>query len=170
RPADRVRTLETELRCCGQLGAAVRTARRQRSRTFQAELRAGRVLRLASGADHRARSSVERVQAKWVFISYRSRATAHRQRECKRRALSHLALPPDSPAMQLDELAGEGQPEAGPLDLLVRCPDLPELLEDRLLILGRDAGASVGHGHLHQPLAHGGPDIDAAALGGELER
>ena len=37
--------------------------------------------------------------------------------------------------MQLDKLAGESQPESGPLDFLVRRPHLPELLKDRLLIL-----------------------------------
>ena len=40
--------------------------------------------------------------------------------------------------MQLDELPGQGESEPGPLDLLVRRPHLPELLEDRLLILRRD--------------------------------
>src|SRR5215831_17223741 len=38
--------------------------------------------------------------------------------------------------MQLDELPGERQPESRPLDLLVRRAHLPELLEDRLLVLG----------------------------------
>ena len=41
--------------------------------------------------------------------------------------------------MQLDELSGEGQPESRPLDFLVGRAHLPELLEDRLLILGGDA-------------------------------
>ena len=73
---------------------------------------------------------------------------ADRQRERKRRALSYLALHPDPAAMQLDKLAGEGQPEPGAFDLLVRRPQLAELLEDRLLILGRDASPSVRDGDL----------------------
>src|SRR3546814_3004539 len=43
-------------------------------------------------------------------------------------------------------------PEPGALDLLVACPDLPELLEDRFLVLGRDPDAGVGHRHLQPPL------------------
>jgi hypothetical protein len=65
-------------------------------------------------------------------------ATACRDRERECRALSHLALDPDSSTMQLDESPRQGQSQPGALDLLVSGPNLPELLEDRLLILGRD--------------------------------
>src|SRR5262245_54235135 len=49
-------------------------------------------------------------------------ATAHRQRERERRALAHLTLHPDPPAVQLNELARQRQTQSGPLDLLRRRP------------------------------------------------
>ena len=49
--------------------------------------------------------------------------------------------------MELDEFAGQGQPEPGALRLLVRGADLPELLEHRPLILRGDANARVRDGH-----------------------
>jgi hypothetical protein len=72
--------------------------------------------------------------------------------------------------MQLDELAREGQPEPGALHLLVRRPDLTELLEDHLLILGRDSHARVRDRNLGQAFVHRGADVDPATLGRELER
>src|SRR5262245_3932261 len=72
--------------------------------------------------------------------------------------------------MQLDELSGQGQPEPGPLDLLVRRAYLPELLEDRLLILRRDAHARVGYGDLGHAVVHRGAYVDPATLRCELER
>src|SRR5262245_49158898 len=72
--------------------------------------------------------------------------------------------------MQLDELASEGQPEPGALDLLVRRPNLAKLLKDRLLILRRDAYPAIADGHFRHALVHRGADIDPAALGRELER
>src|SRR5215475_9209715 len=72
--------------------------------------------------------------------------------------------------MELDELPSERQAEAGALDLLVRHPDLPELLEDHLLILGSDANPGVGDRHLDYSLVHGRPDVDPAALERELQR
>jgi hypothetical protein len=39
-----------------------------------------------------------------------SLAAAHRDRKRERRAHVHLALNPDSPAVELDELPAEGQP------------------------------------------------------------
>ena len=47
--------------------------------------------------------------------------------------------------LTLDEASAQGQPQAGALHLLVRSPDLAELLKHRLLILGGDADPSVGH-------------------------
>src|SRR5215475_14432591 len=61
---------------------------------------------------------------------------------------SQLALHRDPSAMQLNELAGQGQSKAGALHLHVRRPHLAELLEDRLLILGLDASPSVRDGDL----------------------
>src|SRR5215831_20280076 len=93
----------------------------------------------------------------------------YRQRESERRSLAHLALHPDPSPMQLNELPGQGQPEPGPLDLLVRHAHLPELLEDRLLILWRDAHTGVGDGNLGHAVVHRGAYVDPAALWRELE-
>src|SRR5262249_13715273 len=71
--------------------------------------------------------------------------------------------------MQLDELAGEGQPQAGTLHLLVRCSHLPELLEDRLLILRRDANAGVADRYLYAAVSRPRPYLDPPALWGELQ-
>jgi hypothetical protein len=54
-----------------------------------------------------------------ISISF---AAAHRQREREGRADSPLALHPDPPAVQLDELARERQPEPGALDPFRRRP------------------------------------------------
>ena len=83
---------------------------------------------------------------------------------------AHLALDPDPPAMQLDELPRQGQPEPGALHLLRRRPHLPELLEDRLLVLGRDADARVAHRDLDDPIHRHRPDVDPPALRRELDR
>jgi len=72
--------------------------------------------------------------------------------------------------MQFDELAAQGEAQAGALDLLVRCPYLPELLKHRLLILGGNAYSGVGDGHFHHPVVQDCPDVDAATLRGELQR
>src|SRR5262245_37095301 len=71
--------------------------------------------------------------------------------------------------MQLNELPGQGQPKAGPLDLLVRRADLPELLEDRLLVFGRDAHAGVGDGDLGHAVVHRDAHVDPTAFWGELQ-
>jgi hypothetical protein len=47
--------------------------------------------------------------------------------------------------MQLNELPAEGQPEARSLSLLLRRPDLTELLEHRFLILRSDADAGLAN-------------------------
>src|SRR4030088_2226384 len=82
--------------------------------------------------------------------------------------MPYLAFHPDLSPMELDELPGERQPESRALDLLVRRPHLPELLEDRLLILGRDADPGIRHGHLGDLVTHPGANVDLAPLGGEL--
>src|SRR5207244_11361762 len=48
-------------------------------------------------------------------------------------------------------------------------PDLAELFEDRLVILGRDADAGVADGDLHGAVGEIGGDGDASALGRELD-
>src|SRR4029453_12882130 len=69
------------------------------------------------------------------------------QRAAERRPLTHVALDPDPPPMQLHELLGQRQSEPRALLLAgVLAPHLAELLEDGRLILGRDADPSVADG------------------------
>src|SRR4030095_7036432 len=103
-------------------------------------------------------------------IRINSFATEHRNRERECRANNNLALHPNPPPVQLDKLPTQRQPEPSALHLLVRRPDLPELLEDRLLILGRDADSGVADRHLDRPIHRRGPHLDPAALRRELDR
>src|SRR5437016_13782275 len=75
-------------------------------------------------------------------------ATAHRDRERERRTHAHLTLDPDPPAVEFDELPAQGQSQPRSLSLLLRSPDLSELLEHRLPILRRNADPGVGDRHL----------------------
>src|SRR4030095_9120805 len=86
------------------------------------------------------------------------------------RAAPSLARDPDAAAVELDELAGESQPEPGALRLLVRRPDLAELLEDLLLILGRDPDAGVADRDLYPLIPGAGGVFDPPALRRELDR
>src|SRR3970282_907754 len=68
------------------------------------------------------------------------------------------------------ELLRERQPEAGALALSgVVGPDLAELLEDGLLVLGGDADPGVADGDLHGAVGGHRLDADPAALGGEID-
>src|SRR5437879_5100556 len=99
------------------------------------------------------------------------RPWSRRQRECERRAVAELTLDPDAPAVQLDELAREGEAKPGALVLLgVVRPDLPELLEHDLDVFAGDADAGVGHRHFHLAVQALRADLDAPALGRELHR
>ena len=71
-------------------------------------------------------------------------ASLDRQREDEAAALSGLALDPDPAAVQLDEALGEREPEPGAFSLLHADVGLLELLEDPLLVVGRDPRAGVG--------------------------
>src|SRR6185436_1147192 len=102
-------------------------------------------------------------------IRISSFATTHRDRERERGAHAHLALHPDPPAVQLDELPTQGQSQPGALDLLVRRPHLAELLEHRLLILRGDAHPRIADRHLDHAVLSCGPDVNAPALRGELD-
>src|SRR5690348_13204814 len=68
-----------------------------------------------------------------------------RQGERERRTPAGLALHPDPASVQLDELAGEREPETGALRFLLRGAHLAELLEDGLLVLRGDADAGIRH-------------------------
>src|SRR2546426_489705 len=95
----------------------------------------------------------------------------YRQRERERRAATDLALDPQPAAVELDEAPRQRQPESGALALArVVGPDLTELLEDRVVVVGRDANAGVADGDLDRPVGEMGGDADASALGGELDR
>jgi len=75
-------------------------------------------------------------------------------------------------AEQAREPPAQGQAEAGALHLRLQgVPHLRELLEDALVVLGRDADAGVGDREHHRraPGVELGADADLAALG-ELER
>src|SRR2546425_804478 len=97
-------------------------------------------------------------------------ATAHRKRERERRARAHLTLYPDPTAMELYEFLAQRQPQPCALRLLFRTPHLPELLEDRLLILGRDAHAGVRHRDLRHTVDQPGPDVDPTTCHREFQR
>src|SRR5262249_60751481 len=81
-----------------------------------------------------------------------------------------LARAQRAAAVELDDLAGEGEPKPGPPPLLPRRPDLATPLEALLLILRRDADAGVADRHLDARLPGHGRDVDAAALRCELDR
>src|SRR6266478_7727291 len=72
--------------------------------------------------------------------------------------------------MEFDELPAQGQSQPRAFRLLLRRPDLPELLEHRLLILRRDADPCVGDRYLNEPVFWHCPDFDPPTLGGELDR
>ena len=81
-------------------------------------------------------------------------------------SLSTRILPPCS-SMNLREIAS---PRPVPSTLLRRRPDLAELLEHRGLVLGRNADAGVGDRDLDTAIAQRGANVDASALGRELQR
>src|SRR5215475_3106501 len=96
-------------------------------------------------------------------------ATAHRQREGERRAQSLLTLHPDPPAVQLDELPTQSQPQASAFHLLGRRPHLAELLKDLLLVLGSDTDPSVADRDLHESILRHCADFNPPALVRELD-
>src|SRR5215469_6097023 len=74
---------------------------------------------------------------------------ASRELHLERRTLAQGRLDPNAPAVHLDDLLGDGEPEAGAaLGLGKGAVDLMELLEDaRPLVLG-NAGPRIGHAHV----------------------
>src|SRR5215472_4126137 len=93
-----------------------------------------------------------------------------RQREGEGRALSNLAHHPDLSTVKFDELAGDGEAEASAFGFLRSGTDLPEFLEDSLLIFESDAYTGVGDGDLGNAIANISTHIDSPTFGGELER
>src|SRR5262245_16659296 len=118
--------------------------------------------------------SVSRTSFKFLGLSSTMRissfAMTHRNRERERRAHTLLALHPDPPAMKLHKLPAQGKPQPRALHLLGRCPRLPELLEDLLLILRGDAYTRVADRDLHESIPWHCANVDAPTLRGELDR
>src|SRR5262245_31010213 len=92
------------------------------------------------------------------------------EREGEGRSFTQTARHPDAASVQLDELSGERQPEPGALDLLRGGTHLPELLEDRLVILGGDTDARVDDRDLDDGALDGGSYVDLTTLRRELDR
>ena len=91
--------------------------------------------------------------------------------EGEHRAEPAPALDRDGASVELDQPAGERQPQAGALALAGGLAlDLEELGEDQLLVLGGDADPGVAD--LHHQLGVGGAGVHPhlAARGGELDR
>src|SRR6266436_6189129 len=93
---------------------------------------------------------------------------AHGKGEREGRSAPHLALHPQAAAVELDELSRQREAETGALALVRGVAHLAELLEDRLLVLRRDADPGVGDRHLDGAVRGQRTHVDPAALGGEL--
>src|SRR2546425_7170950 len=118
--------------------------------------------------------SVSRTSFKFLglvsTIRISSFARTHRKGERERRAHAHPAFPPVPPAMELDELAAESQPQSGAFRLLLRRAHLAELLEHRLLVLWSDTHPSVSYRDLSHAVHRPRPHLHPAPLGRELDR
>src|SRR5262249_44325843 len=111
----------------------------------------------------------------WLSSTTRMRSPAMappfgRQCEDEAAAVAGLALDPDPTAVQLDEPLREREPEPGAIALLEADLGLLELLEDPLVILGRDSRSGVRHGHERLAVHPRGLDADVPARRRELHR
>src|SRR3954471_10556691 len=96
---------------------------------------------------------------------------AYRKCNGKGGALAEGAVEPHLAAVQLDEAACKGKAEAGALGLArVIAPDLLEFLENRGMVLRRDADAGVLHRDFYLAVESLRRDVDLAAVGRELDR
>src|SRR5205823_7116819 len=95
--------------------------------------------------------------------------SAARQLEREAAARSGGALEVDAPAVRLDDVAHDGEPEAGRADVAA-VAGLDEAVEDALLLIGRDAAPGVAHRDDDRPV--GGPHLDShrSARGRVAER
>src|SRR5712692_7637827 len=90
---------------------------------------------------------------------------ARGNRERERGSATHFALHPQPAAVELDELSRQREPETGALALARGVAHLAELLEDRLLVLGRDADPGVGDRHLDAAVRGQRTHLDPATSG-----
>ncbi len=82
-----------------------------------------------------------------------------------------FGLGPDAPAVGLDDLARDGQPEAGPLDVAVRqAGNAEKFVEDPLEVFFGDTYAAVAHTHLEVVADDVCGQADWAAAGRVLAR
>src|SRR5438093_1178286 len=88
--------------------------------------------------------------------------------ERERRSATHLALDPEAAAVELDKLSRQREAQTRALALPRGVAHLAELLEDRLLVLWRDADAGVGDRHLDNAVRGQRSHVDPATLGREL--
>src|SRR2546428_541598 len=94
-----------------------------------------------------------------------------RQRKAEGRALARRALQPDFAAVQLDQALRERQAEPRAFRLARGiAADLPEFLKNRALLLGCDADAAVAHRDLDRAVEPARRELDAPAVGRELDR
>src|SRR3981081_4176557 len=93
-----------------------------------------------------------------------------REAECERRPQPERAGDPYLAAVQLDELPAQGKPEPGALLLRGAGSDLTKFLEDRLVILRRDADAGVADRQVDRPVLGYRLHLDPAPFRRELDR
>src|SRR4030095_10299991 len=91
-----------------------------------------------------------------------------REAERERRSATHLALHPQAAAVELDKLSRQREAQTRALALPRGVAHLAELLEDRPLVLWRDADAGVGDRHLDSAVGGQRAHFDPATLGREL--
>src|SRR4051812_12568990 len=100
-----------------------------------------------------------------------TRASRQAQPNDKLGAGSGIALRPDLSPERLHELPADCQPQPCPTVLARgRGADLTELVEDRLELVGGDAGAAVGDDALRPAVREPPAKLHACALGRELDR
>src|SRR5690606_14750661 len=92
-----------------------------------------------------------------------------REGELDGRAGTGGAVDPDAPAVQFDEMPGDGEPQPGS-GVGAGAIRLVEPLEDSIPILGGNAGAGVGYPDDQVVVFGRCPDGDDAAGRGELHR
>jgi hypothetical protein len=87
--------------------------------------------------------------------TWSSCAGVHGNLQIERRTLPYCRLDPDTAAMYLHDLFGNGEPKtSSTLGLRVRAVDLVELLENSRLMLLGDAGPGISYTDVEVPVHH----------------